>query len=983
MKKKFFTAFAALLSLFLIGSCTTGNEQTEEQPMEKIQDLANAKIGVVPGTYTGTVIPQLLPNATYLQYQSVGDMIQALEAKKIDAFGTDESVYTALLWEGKQFDRLKEPIESSDYGVIFPKGKDVALQTEFNNYLSTITDNGYLEDLRNKWFGSSEPTETAIDYDSLTGDRVLKIGVCSSQKPFVYIKNQKLSGFDIEILTDFARKHNYRVDFEDSEFSGVLSGVSTQKYDMGACGLTITAERRESVDFSNVYHVEDLVFVLRKSANRKLTLADFQGSDVKVGYATASYASTFVRDVFPNAQFFEFQTVADCFLALTQGKIDIIANDVSYYTCMRWEGMNVERLEEPYEVSDYGIAFKKGENTEVRLELNEFIKKIKNNGVYDNLQAKWFGDKEPEDALDPYTTNGTKRTLRVVFCNETKPFGYIKNGKIAGYDVDLLTLFANEYNYKLEVNQVNFPGVLAGLNSGMYDLAASGLTITDERRESIDFSDTYHQEEVAFIIQGRDNPLAQFEKATLGVVTGSLYGGYCRERFPNATIKEFNNFADVLFALKQGKVDGIMIDRPNFNSVSRDDSKLEAIRVPEYSVDIGFGFQKNAGGDTLQAQMNALLAEKKADGSLDVLIDKWYGKTEPDYIVPLEELANNPTKLKVAIDTTRKPFVYLGKDSKPAGFEIEMLYLFCQKYGYSITYEDLSFAVGIAGLATNTYDLVCGGLYMTEERKQSVNFSDSYMTADVVMAKYIKSSAEAFFQGIADSFEKTFIREGRWKLILEGLGITLLISVGAIVGGTAFGFGLYMLSRSKNKVVAKITKGFNKVYGAFIAGTPTLVILMILYYIIFGTADIDGVFVAIIGFILIFGSFVYKQLGLTVDGIDRGQTEAAYALGYSRNQTFFKIILPQALRMFIPTYSGEVVSLIKATSVVGYIAVNDLTKMGDIIRGNTYEAFFPLIAIAIIYFLVIWGVSALMKLVLNKTNPKNRKKENILKGVEK
>ena len=211
--------------------------------------------------------------------------------------------------------------------------------------------------------------------------------------------------------------------------------------------------------------------------------------------------------------------------------------------------------------------------------------------------------------------------------------------------------------------------------------------------------------------------------------------------------------------------------------------------------------------------------------------------------------------------------------------------------------------------------------------------------------------------------------------------ITLIISVFAVLGGTALGFGLYLLARSSKQAISKTTKMFAKVYSKIIAGTPTLVILMILFYVVFGKTNLSGVVVAIIGFILTFASFVYGQLELTVEAVDYGQTEAAYALGYSRNQTFFRIVLPQAMKMFIPTYSGEIVGLIKATSVVGYIAVNDLTKMGDIIRGNTYEAFFPLIAVAVIYFIIIWIVTDLLAMVARKAEPKKRKDKNILKGV--
>ena len=463
-------------------------------------------------------------------------------------------------------------------------------------------------------------------------------------------------------------------------------------------------------------------------------------------------------------------------------------------------------------------------------------------------------------------------------------------------------------------------------------------------------------------------------------MTGSLYGGYSRAQFPAATIKEFNTFADALMALKQGKVDGIMLDKPNFNSVARTDESLACINVPAYSVEIGFGFQKTEGGYDLQAQMNDFLAKLKAEGKIEQLIDKWYGETEPAVTIPLEELASNAKTLNVAIDTTRKPFVYMY-EGKPVGFEIEVLYMFCREYGYNVKISDLSFASGLAGLASEKYDLVCGGLYMTDERKQSVNFSEPYMNAEVVMAKVEQSGFGSFMSSIGDSFEKTFIKQQRWKQILEGIGITLIISICSVIGGTLVGFGLYMLSRSKVRWLSKVTKGFAKGYSTIISGTPTLVVLMILFYIVFSSLD-NGVVVAIIGFSLTFGSFVYNNLDLTVSGVDNGQLEAAYALGYSRNRAFFRIILPQAMKMFLPSYSSEIVSLIKATSVVGYIAVTDLTKMGDIIRGNTYEAFFPLIAVAVIYFAITWGAAFLLGLLKKKAEPKQRKNENILKGVK-
>ena len=252
------------------------------------------------------------------------------------------------------------------------------------------------------------------------------------------------------------------------------------------------------------------------------------------------------------------------------------------------------------------------------------------------------------------------------------------------------------------------------------------------------------------------------------------------------------------------------------------------------------------------------------------------------------------------------------------------------------------------------------------------------MENEVVMVVWGEGGGESFFDSVKDGFEKTFIRENRWQLILHGIGVTLLITAVAAAAGTALGFGLYILSRSGKKIVL----GICAVYTRIISGLPAVVLLMILFYVVFAKAAIDGIWVASIGFALITGAFVYKNLALSVSGIDKGQTEGALALGYTDKLAFFKIVLPQAMRSFMPAYQGEIVSLLKSTAIVGYIAVEDLTKISDIIRSNTYEAFFPLIATAIIYFILTWIIAIVIGKINMKFDWKRRNKDNILKGVK-
>ena len=153
-----------------------------------------------------------------------------------------------------------------------------------------------------------------------------------------------------------------------------------------------------------------------------------------------------------------------------------------------------------------------------------------------------------------------------------------------------------------------------------------------------------------------------------------------------------------------------------------------------------------------------------------------------------------------------------------------------------------------------------------------------------------------------------------------------------------------------------------------------VVLLMIMFYIVFARTSISGVWVAVIGFGMNFGAYVSEMIRTGILAVDKGQMEAALALGYTKPRAFMKIVLPQAARHFLPVFQGEFISLVKMTSVVGYIAIQDLTKAGDIIRSRTYEASFPLIAIAIVYFAIAWLLTRVLVALQNRFDPKKRRK---------
>ena len=479
--------------------------------------------------------------------------------------------------------------------------------------------------------------------------------------------------------------------------------------------------------------------------------------------------------------------------------------------------------------------------------------------------------------------------------------------------------------------------------------------------------------------------LADFENATLGIFSGSSFDSLAKERFPNARRQYYTLVPDMILAVEQGKIDGYITETTYVTAAIWEGAKIEAVQEVIDRTSAGYIFRKDHSADELREQINAFIRSANENGTIAELQEKWFGETEPTGKLDFASLTGENGTLQIAVAPDLKPISYI-KDGEATGYEMELLVLFAKEYGYQLEMSYVTFDAILPGVTTGKYDIGTGAITITEERAQSVAFSESHLTVDVVMVVKAEDDLAAevsFWNNIKDSFHKTFIREERWKLIVEGIGVTMLISTCSALAGSLFGFGLYMLGRSDVKALQKLTKGFAKVYSRIIAGTPVVVILMILFYVIFGKVrDMSGIIVAIIGFTLTFGAFVYDHMTVSVGSVERGQTEAAYALGYTKNKTFFRIIFPQAMSIFLPSYCGQAVELIKATAVVGYIAVNDLTKMGDIIRSNTYEAFFPLIATAVIYFLLTWVLSLLWGLIKMRFEPKHRRNENILKGVK-
>ena len=208
-------------------------------------------------------------------------------------------------------------------------------------------------------------------------------------------------------------------------------------------------------------------------------------------------------------------------------------------------------------------------------------------------------------------------------------------------------------------------------------------------------------------------------------------------------------------------------------------------------------------------------------------------------------------------------------------------------------------------------------------------------------------------QSFIDDFQLCFVKNGRWDYLLSGLGVTLEVAISSILVGLLIGFFVAVIRSSHDKYgYFKAANFLSKIYLTVIRGTPMVVQLLITYYIILRSVD-SKVLIAIIAFGLNSGAYQAEILRAGIMSIDPGQMEAGRALGLSYWRTMMKIILPQAVRNVLPALGNEFIVLMKDTSIVGYIALIDLAKGGDIIRSQTYSVYLPYLTVAAIYLVLV------------------------------
>jgi len=473
------------------------------------------------------------------------------------------------------------------------------------------------------------------------------------------------------------------------------------------------------------------------------------------------------------------------------------------------------------------------------------------------------------------------------------------------------------------------------------------------------------------------NSIEDIHDKKIGVLLGSVHDKYAHIHYPNAQVMQYKSPSDLMLGVKTGKVDVGLFVHEMLLDMLRKETDLGFLGETIEIHPVGFGFNKN--NPTLRQGFNTFLSKIKQDGTFDDMVNRWIKNGEMK-MPAIQNSKKNGLLVVGHISDSGFPFAAM-KNNEVTGFNVEMIHRFAAFLGKEIRLDDMEFGSLIPALASGKIDAIGMTLMITEERKTKIDFSDPYYEIGMnafALKKNIAAYQEtlnknsqkvSLWQSIKDGIQNNLIQEKRYLIIWDGFKITVLISILSTVFGTLLGGLVCFLRMSKNPFLNIPAK----IYIGILRGTPVLVVLMIIFYVVFASVNISPVFVATIAFGLNFAAYAAEIFRNGIETIDKGQIEASIAMGFNKVRTFLLIVLPQAIRRILPVYKGEFITLVKMTSIVGYIAVQDLTKASDIIRSRTFDAFFPLILIAILYFVIAWVLTQSLDYLEKITDPKYKR----------
>ena len=709
--------------------------------------------------------------------------------------------------------------------------------------------------------------------------------------------------------------------------------------------------------------------------------------NARIALTLGSSFDDFVHKRLPQATVLQMKTNADVMLAVKSGKADagFMGYDAARERVKTDPTLGV--LTARANRDPISVGFNRAKGEELHKSFNAFLAQMRADGTLDDMMSRWLYVGKHDKVAIP--NPNPKGELRIgVTSAKAFPLVSMTGKEPTGFDIELSERFAAYLGRKPVFADLDIPALIAALDAGKIDMMGSPLAITDERSRRVVFGDPIYLLDAGVVALASRLPprpklltIDDLAGKQVGVTTGTIFDRWAQQRLPTAQLHRFNNTPDITLALQSGKLDAAVYDGDGAKAVLRTVPGLGILDDDLLQTPVGVAFRKQ--DPALRAKFNAWLAKAKQDGTYEVIRKRWLeDDPEKAEMPPVPASPPGARVVKLAVSVGDIPWAE-QRQGRYVGHDIEMIQAFAAAEGFKLEISSMDFSGLIAALASGKADMAADAMSITAERSRQVDFSEPYAVLSAYMLVRQKDLARgdaaaptqtggapaAEEDSLWERIHANLIHEDRWTLIANGLGVTAIISVMSTIFGTLLGAVICWMRMSHNTALSKSAG----VYIWLLRGIPVLVLLMIIYYIVFASVEVSPVLVASVAFGLNMAAYSAEMFRTGIEGVDRGQTEAGIAGGFTRAQTFLLIVMPQALRQVLPVYKGEVISMVKMTSVVGYVAVQDLTKASDIIRSRTFDAFVPLIATAIIYLAIAWLVAYLLDKVEWRITPKHKR----------
>ena len=987
IKKAALVLLTAVIAALLFSACSSNDVENAQSGANDYTDFIDSGkvIGVQSGEIFNLVARDLFKAREVPEFMSMADLLEALRMGRVDAAMTDGSYVKQLEDSGMfpEFDYLwiDEEFFVNKSAPVFHSDKFL---DKYNSWLAEIKADGTYDEMLSRWIGVSLPDQDDVPVFELTGENgVLRVCDTGNFPPFIYYDADGApTGLDYELINRFALHIGVDLEISMMAYDAIIPYVISGKADMSSCYFTITDERGESVLFGDPTIVTRAVLIV-PSGDGTRTAGDktdyFKGKDIAVITGALTYNTTEKIGASP-VNYNDSSSAAE---DVRKGRVAGYMHALTAVQVMAAQLDGFETVPVSKDIFSAQVAAISHDQDMID-RFNAFLSAAETDGTLEDMKERWFGETLDLDAPIPEIQNPEGNgALKVAVCSDSIPYVYVgANGNYSGFSTELMLRFGAYEGKTVEFTDMEFGGLIPYIVSQKADFGIANMAITEERKQSVLFTDPFFDEQHGILclkgsVQAMDSApkldYTDFIGKRFAVKNGTIYDGISRNEMQSSETLLFEDYPSIYEAVQKGRADaGMRGYYAAYVSLFESSySDLDVIAFPDDYLALHIG-AISMDQDVIDV-FNEFLAAVKADGTYDEMKARWFDTFDPGNIPDMPEipLTCENGKLTVAISSDYMPFCFLGESGLNLGFDIELSRRFASYTGKDLVFADMAFSGLLPYIISGKADIAVSDITITDERKQSVLFTDSYMTdlSAIVFKRDFNASDESetgggFIGWLKSGVERNLITDNRWKMIVNGLGVTMIIAFSAQILGTALGcFVCYALMR-KNR----FAKWLANLYCGLIHGTPVVVLLMITYYIIFGSTSISNVFVAVVAFTMVTGATVAQTLKGAIDTIDPVEVEAARSIGFSAFMAFLTVTLPQAVRRALPGYTNGFVELVKATAIVGYIAIQDLTRAGDIIRSRTYDAYFPLLLVAVIYLIMTTACILIFKHAVKKIN---------------